>query len=149
MWKGEYSWPFNNRGCAGKSICNFYLALHIISSSTSINSAKHGLCIYCKYCSIYYWKILGFPGGTVVKEPTYQCRRNKGHSFSPWVEKILWRKNDNLLQYSCQENPMDRGAWRAAVHGVTKSRTQLSTCTYIYTHIEKYYFKPMLFKGQL
>ena len=31
----------------------------------------------------------------------------------------------NLLQYSCVENPMDRGAWRATVHGVAKSRTQL------------------------
>ena len=29
----------------------------------------------------------------------------------------------NPLQYSCLENPMDRGAWWAAVHGVTKSRT--------------------------
>ena len=34
--------------------------------------------------------------------------------------------NGTPLQYSCLENPMDRGAWRAAVHGVTKSRTQLS-----------------------
>ena len=32
----------------------------------------------------------------------------------------------NPLQYSCLENPMDRGAWRATVHGVTKSQTQLS-----------------------
>ena len=31
--------------------------------------------------------------------------------------------NDNLLQYSCLENPMDRGVWRATVHKVTKSRT--------------------------
>ena len=30
--------------------------------------------------------------------------------------------NDNSLQYSCLENPMDRGTWRATVHGVTKSR---------------------------
>ena len=41
----------------------------------------------------------------------------------------------NLLQYSCLENPMDRGAWQATVHGVTKSWTrvrQLSmhTCTH-------------------
>ena len=28
--------------------------------------------------------------------------------------------NGNPLQYSCQENPMDRGAWRATVHGVTQ-----------------------------
>ena len=31
--------------------------------------------------------------------------------------------NGNPLQYSCLENPMDRGAWRAAIHGVAKSRT--------------------------
>ena len=34
--------------------------------------------------------------------------------------------NGNPLQYSCLENPMDRGAWRARVHGVTRSRTRLS-----------------------
>ena len=34
------------------------------------------------------------------------------------------------LQYSCLENPMDRGAWWAAVHGVAKSRTQLSDFTF-------------------
>ena len=33
--------------------------------------------------------------------------------------------NGNVLQYSYLENPMDRGAWRAIVHGVTKSQTQL------------------------
>ena len=33
--------------------------------------------------------------------------------------------NGNPLQYSCLENPMDRGAWQAIVHRVTKSRTQL------------------------
>ena len=37
--------------------------------------------------------------------------------------------NGNPLQYSCLENPMDGGAWWAAVHGVTKSRTQLSDFT--------------------
>ena len=34
--------------------------------------------------------------------------------------------NGNPLQYSCLENPMDRGAWHATVHRVTKSQTQLS-----------------------
>ena len=37
--------------------------------------------------------------------------------------------NGNPLQYSCLENPMDGGAWWAAVHGVTKSWTQLSDFT--------------------
>ena len=35
--------------------------------------------------------------------------------------------NGNPLQYSCLRNPMDRGAWRATVHGVAKSQTGLST----------------------
>ena len=35
-------------------------------------------------------------------------------------------RNGNPLQYSCLGNLMDRGAWRATVHGVAKSRTQLS-----------------------
>ena len=34
--------------------------------------------------------------------------------------------NGNLVQYSCLENSMDRGAWQATVHGVTKSQTRLS-----------------------
>ena len=34
--------------------------------------------------------------------------------------------HDDPLQHSCLENPMDRGAWWATVHGVTNSRTQLS-----------------------
>ena len=33
--------------------------------------------------------------------------------------------NDNPLQYSCLENPMDSGAWQAVVHGITKSQTRL------------------------
>ena len=37
--------------------------------------------------------------------------------------------NGNPLQYSCLENSMDRGTWRASAHGVAKSQTQLSTHT--------------------
>ena len=40
--------------------------------------------------------------------------------------------NGTPLQYSCLENPMDRGAWWAAVHGVAKSRTRLSDFTFIF-----------------
>ena len=40
--------------------------------------------------------------------------------------------NGNPLQYSCLENPMDGGAWWAAVHGVAKSRTRLSDFTFTY-----------------
>ena len=36
-------------------------------------------------------------------------------------------RHGNPLQYSCLENPMDRGAWQAIVHGVTESQTRLNT----------------------
>ena len=39
------------------------------------------------------------------------------------VRKIPGGRNGNPLQHSCLENPMDRGAWWATVHGVTNSRT--------------------------
>ena len=48
-----------------------------------------------------------------------------GHGFDLWVGKIPWRRHGNTLQYSCLENPMDRGAWRATVHRVAKSQTWL------------------------
>ena len=40
--------------------------------------------------------------------------------------------NGNPLQCSCLGNPMDRGAWWATVHGVTKSQTQLSNFTFTF-----------------
>ena len=40
--------------------------------------------------------------------------------------KITCKGNSNLLQYSCPENSINRGAWQATVYGVSKSRTQLS-----------------------
>ena len=40
--------------------------------------------------------------------------------------------NGTPLQYSCLENPMDRGAWKAAVHGVAKGRTRLSDLTFTF-----------------
>ena len=42
------------------------------------------------------------------------------------IALISHASNGTPLQYSCLENPKDGGAWSAAVHGVTKSRTQLS-----------------------
>ena len=47
--------------------------------------------------------------------------------------------NGNPLLYSCLENPMDRGAWKAAVHGVAKSQARLSdfTFTFYFHELEK------------
>ena len=52
---------------------------------------------------------------------------NAGDTGSiPDLECSSGVRNDNLLQYSCLENPMHRGAWWATVHGVAKSWTQPS-----------------------
>ena len=45
---------------------------------------------------------------------------------------VVGEGNGTPLQYSCLENPMDRGAWYAAVHGVAESRTRLSDFTFTF-----------------
>ena len=60
----------------------------------------------------------GFPGGIVVKN----LPANAGGLGSvPGGVRSPEGRHSNPVQYSCLENPMDRGAWRAAVHGVTES----------------------------
>ena len=56
------------------------------------------------------------------KEST--CNAGDAGSIPGW-ERAPGGEHDNLLQYSCLENPMDWGAWKAIVHRVTKSQTQL------------------------
>ena len=64
---------------------------------------------------------MGFPGGSVVKNPPASAV-DVGDTVSiPGPGRSPGGGNGNPLQYSCLENPMDRGAWRATVHGVTKS----------------------------
>ena len=69
------------------------------------------------------------PGG---KESACQCGSKKCR-FSPWVGKIPRVGNDKPPQYSCLENSMDRGAWRATVHRAKKSWIT----EYIHTHTRK------------
>ena len=50
-----------------------------------------------------------------------------------WVYNSFFEEgNSNLLQYSCLENSMDIGAWKATVHGVAKSQTQLRDFTFTF-----------------
>ena len=67
--------------------------------------------------------ILGFPDGSDSKESA--C--NAGDlGLTRGSERFPGEGNGYSSQYSCLENPMDREAWWATVHGVTKSQTQLS-----------------------
>ena len=68
----------------------------------------------------------GFPGGSDVKASASKA----GDLGSiPESGRSPGEGNGNLLLYSCQENALDRRAWWATVHGVTKSWTQLSSWT--------------------
>ena len=60
------------------------------------------------------------------KEFACQCRRHKRCGFDPWVREDPLEK-EMALQYSCLENPLDRGAWQATVHGVIRVRHDLAT----------------------
>ena len=60
---------------------------------------------------------LGFPGGTLVKKLPVNAEDTG--SIPGWG-RSPGRGNGNSRQYSCLENPMDRGAWQAIVHGVAK-----------------------------
>jgi len=59
----------------------------------------------------------GFPGGSVVKNPSTNVRDT---GSIPESEKSPGEGSGNWLQYSCLENPIDREAWWATVRGVTK-----------------------------
>ena len=69
--------------------------------------------------------IFGFPGGAVVKNQPVNTGNVTDAGSIPWSGRSPGEGNGNPLQYSFLKNPMDRRAWWAAVHKVTKSWTQL------------------------
>ena len=111
-----------------------------------LNSFKHRSWVIYLFLSLFFFFF-------VVKEDNCFEASERGHNI--WIERInnsFWQQEDfelelglaglwyiyhdihsksgegngNPLQYSCLENPMDRGAWGAIVHGVTESQTRLS-----------------------
>ena len=70
---------------------------------------------------------LGFPGGSEGKASA--CIMGDPDSI-PGLGRSPGEGKGNPLQYAWLENPMDRGTWWATIHGVAKSRTQLSNFTF-------------------
>ena len=68
---------------------------------------------------------LGFLGGSIGKEPPANAGDVRDVGLIPGPGRSPGGQNGNPLQYSCLDNLMDRVAWQATVHGVTKSRTQV------------------------
>ena len=71
----------------------------------------------------------GFPGGSVVKNLPANAGDIGDEGSIPGPGRSSGRGDGNPVQYSCLGNPVDRGAWRATVHGVSKNRTRLSDLT--------------------
>ena len=74
----------------------------------------------------YVYKYPGIPGGSAVKNPPVMQETQEMWVQSLGQEDSPGGGDGNPLQYSCLENPMDRGAWPEAVHGLAKSRHNYS-----------------------
>ena len=82
---------------------------------------------------------MGFLGGLVLKNLAANARDTRDKGLIPGWERSPGGGNGNPRQYSYLGSPMDRGAWWATVHGVTKSWTQLrdwacGACAHTHTH---------------
>ena len=84
----------------------------------------------CHYVTCIHYlgveKELGFPGGSEIKNLPATAEDTGDMSSIPGLERSTGEGNSNPLQYSCQDNSMDRAAWKATVQGVTESQTQLN-----------------------
>ena len=87
---------------------------------------------------------VGLPSGSAVKNTP----ANAGDAGSiPESGRSPGEGNSNALQYSCLENPTDRGTWQATIHRVTKNQTWLSIATQQFSN--KRQFQQLLLKNRL
>ena len=99
-----------------------WTVVHAVSKSQSQLSDFH----------FHFQYLLGLPRWCSGKQYTCQGGRHKQFGFDPWVGKISsGGGSGNPLQYSCLENPMDRGTWWIIVNGVQRIRHDSTTTTII------------------
>ena len=83
---------------------------------------------------MFYCDYLGGPGGLVVKNPPASAGDARDSSSFPGSGRSPGEGNDNPLQYSCLENPMDRGTWCTTLYGVawteqlTQQQKEMNIC---------------------
>ena len=93
-------------------------------------------CTYTQTCTpirTYTHVYMGFPGGASGKEHTCRYRRHRDVGLITGSGRFPGGGHGNPLQYSCLENPMDRGVWWAIVHKVAESdttKTNQHACTH-------------------
>ena len=115
-------------------LCN---KIHLLLGNTNL-SIKGQVCL--QYTFKWFWKIILYTHthihtdihihthtAPLISQMIKHLPANEGDPrLIPGVGRSPGKGNGNPLQYSCLGNPMVRGAWWATVHGVAKSRTQLS-----------------------
>ena len=103
-------------------------------SRTPFLSVHKGLNLY-----VLFWGEKKSSFEVVGKEFACSAEDTGDEGLIPELGRSAGDGNGNPLQYSCLENPMDRGAWRAVVHGVAKNWTQLkqlsSSCSLFTAHV--------------
>ena len=106
----------DGRGTGSSSLPSDCLALWIFTHDS------HSQCLSLP---LQYVPLCGLLGGASGREPTVNAGDLRDAGSNPGSGRSPGEGNGNLLQYSCLGNPVDRGAWRATVHRVTKSQTRL------------------------
>ena len=101
-----------------------------LGAHTLLRETHRGDCVKC--CGWQYKQDVAigsmeFPGGSVIKNLPAMQGMQEIMSSVPGLGRSLGGGHVNPLQYSCLENPMDRGAWRATVYRVAQSWTRLNT----------------------
>ena len=125
---------------AMKSVCPLFLtcSLHrkgTLSrkiSSTRLLFRETGGKPFCLKHIIQDYTFTSFTDGDSGKVSSMQ-ETHKRLGWDPWIGKIPWRRAWQPLQYSCLENPMERGAWQATVHRATQSWTRLGGWAWTHT----------------
>ena len=123
QWGCVVTFLFNSgragRGCVGR---HFLQAQNLRRHQISVNKRRTILMCLVQFLNCGKTHIrLGLPGWLRGKE--YACNA-RDLSSTPGLGTSPGEGNGNPLWYFCLANPLDRGAWRATVHGVAKSRTR-------------------------
>ena len=114
---------------SGLCLCLFTVLFFVSMSFPLLSVSEHLLPFSCiRRLVVGFMSHPDDPSDTVVKNPSASAGDTRDMDSIPDREDSPGVGNGNPLQYSCLENPMDRGAWRATVHGITRDWMQLSVC---------------------
>ena len=126
--------------CNYGSVLDVSNVIHRFDQSSWWDSAFSFRALYNCLCGldyIYSWESVLFPCVLcrILVFLVFNFWNDSGYlgrQFWLWVGTLIGEGNGTPLQYSCLDNPMDGGAWKAAVHGVAEGRAQLSDFTFLH-----------------